>query len=157
VEVAGPVASLRVRTAGGTVVLRGVRGDLSVTTVSGAILIGGARVARARLETVSGEIAWKGAIERGGTLDAQTHSGDIELRLPPAIGADLELSAPAGGISSEFTLRGKPGAGGTLRTSIGDGGAAITARTFRGRISLVKQPEVDPNPAAPGGISGTSQ
>jgi DUF4097 and DUF4098 domain-containing protein YvlB len=128
-----------------------------VTTVSGPILIGGARISRARLETVSGEIAWKGAIERGGTLDAQTHSGNIELRLPPALGADLELSAPAGGITSEFTLKGKPGAGGTLRTTMGDGGAAITARTFRGRISLIKQPEVDPNPAAPGGISGTSR
>ena len=66
-------------------------------------------------------------------------------------------SAPAGGITSEFTLRGKPGPSGTLRTSIGDGGAAITARTFRGQISLVKQPEVDVNPAAPGGISGTSR
>jgi hypothetical protein len=78
VEVAGPATSIRVRTAGGTVVLRGIRGDLSVTTVSGAILIGGARVTRARLETVSGEIAWKGAIERGGSLDTQTHSGNIE-------------------------------------------------------------------------------
>ncbi len=157
VEVAGPVSSLRVRTAGGTVVLRGVRGDLTATTVSGAILIGGAHIARARLETVSGEIAWKGGIERGGTLDAQTHSGNIELRLPPTLGADLELAAPAGNIASEFKLAGKPGPGGVLRTTIGDGGAAITARTFRGRISLVKQPEVDPNPAAPGGISGTSR
>jgi hypothetical protein len=157
VEVVGPAASVRIRTAGGTVVLRGIRGDLTVTTVSGAILIGGARIARARLETVSGEIAWKGAIERGGILDAQTHSGNIELRLPPALGADLELSAPAGNIASEFKLPGKPGPSGTLRTSIGDGGAAITARTFRGRISLLKQPEVDINPAAPGGISGTSR
>ena len=88
---------------------------------------------------------------------AQTHSGNIELRLPPTLGADLELSAPAGGMKSEFTLRGKPGPSGTLRTTIGDGGAAITARTFRGQISLVKQPEVVVNPAAPGGISGTSR
>ena len=108
VEVAGPVTSLRVRTAGGTVVLRGTRGGLTVTTVSGAILVGGARTSRARLETVSGEIAWKGAIERGGSLDTQTHSGNIELRLPPALGADLELSAPAGNISSEFTLKASP-------------------------------------------------
>jgi len=42
-------------------------------------------------------------------------------------------------------------AGGTLRTSIGDWGAAITARTFRGQITLVKQPPVDAKPAAPGG------
>jgi DUF4097 and DUF4098 domain-containing protein YvlB len=104
------------------VVLRGTRGDLTVTTVSGAILVGGARTSRARLETVSGEIAWKGAIERGGSLDTQTHSGNIELRLPPTLGADLELSAPAGNISSEFTLKGKPAPSGTLRTSIGDGG-----------------------------------
>ncbi len=155
VEVAGAAPSLRIRTAGGTVVLRGVRGDVNVSTVSGPILIGGARLDRARFETVSGEISYKGSITPGGTLDAQTHSGNIELRLPPTLGADLDLSAPAGGIRSEFTL--PSAARGSVRTSIGDGGAAITARTFSGHISLVKQPEVDPNPAAPGGISGTSR
>jgi hypothetical protein len=155
VEVVGAAASVRVRTAGGGVVLRGVRGDVSVSTVGGSIVLGGARVDRARFETVSGEISYKGSITAGGTLDAQTHSGNIELRLPPTLGADLDLSAPAGGIQSEFPLRGI--AKGSVRTTIGDGGAAITARTFSGRISLVKQPEVDPNLTTTGGISGTSR
>lgn len=135
---------------------RGIRGDITITTISGPILIGGARILRGRLETVSGEISWKGAIEAGGVLEAQTHSGDIELRLPRNRGRPRALR-PSRGIHSEFALRGKPSASGTLRTTIGDGGAAIIARTFRGRSSLVKQPEVDPNLSTPAGISGMSR
>jgi hypothetical protein len=156
VEIVGTAASTRVRTASGAITLRGLTGDLLATSVSGAIRIGGARVTQARLETVSGEISWKGAIAHGGVLQAQTMSGDIELRLPPGLGADLELTAPSGGITSEWSLV-RPAGRGTVRSSIGDGGAAVIARTFKGRISLVKQPEVDINLSVPAGISDTNR
>lgn len=155
IEIVGLAASTRVRTASGAVTLRGLTGDLLVTTVSGAIRVGGAHVTQARLETVSGEISWKGSIAAGGVLEALSVSGDIELRLPPDLGADLTLTAPPGATSSEWSLV-RPATRGTIRTSIGDGGAAVIARTFKGRISLVKQPEPDINLTVPGGVSGTN-
>ncbi len=155
IEIVGLAASTRVRTASGAITLRGLTGDLLVSSVSGAIRIGGARITQARLETVTGEISWKGSIAEGGVLEAQSMSGDIELRLPPDLGADLTLTAPAGSVSSEWQLV-RPASKGTVRATIGDGGAAVIARTFKGRITLVKQPEPDINLTVPGGVSGTS-
>lgn len=152
VELVGPVAAAVVRTAGARVVVRGIRGDLEVATASGPVQVGAARVRRARLESVSGEVSFKGVVERAGSLEAQSHAGDVELRLPPELQATFELGAPAGGVASEF---------GGLRVDArkarfvtGDGAAAIVARSYKGRISVVRQPgaDVDLNPGGTGGI-----
>jgi hypothetical protein len=157
IEIVGPVASTRVRTASGAITLRGITGDLVASSVSGAIRVGGARVTEARLETVSGEISWKGSIAQAGGLEAQTMTGDIELRLPVELGADLQLAAPAGAVTSEWPLTRSAAKGAPIRTSIGDGGASVIARTFKGRISLVKQPEVEVNVSPAGGVSGSDR
>lgn len=157
IEVVGPVASTNVRTASGMITLRGVTGNLVASSVSGAIHVGGARVTEARIETSAGNVSWKGSIARGGGLEVQTMTGDIELRLPVVLGADLELAAPAGHVASEWPLPRLANPGPLLRASIGDGGASVIARTFKGRITLVKQPEVEVNPGAAAGISGSSR
>lgn len=157
IEIVGPVASTSVRTASGAITLRGSTGDLVASSVSGAIRIGGARVTEARLETVSGEISWKGSIAQAGGLEVQTMTGDIELRLPVELGADLELTAPPGAVTSEWPLTRPAAKGAPIRTSIGDGGASVIARTFKGKISLVKQPEVEVNLSPATGISGSNR
>jgi len=141
IEVAGAPASVRLRSGGGTIIVRGARGDLTVSTVSGTISVGGGAITRARLESTAGAIDYKGSVAPGGSLEVQTHSGDVTLRLPPATGADVELGTVAGAVSSEFgpvppaTAKGRP-----RRVTLGDGSAAITVRTFTGAIALVKQP-----------------
>lgn len=149
VEIVGSHASVEVRTPDGTVVVRGVRGELLVTTTSGEIFVGAARVRRARLESVSGAVSFKGVVERAGTLEAQSHAGDVELRVPPDVAATFELAAPSGRVRSEF---GDGGA--TRRFTTGDGGASIVARSFKGRVSVVKQPgaDVDLNASGAAGI-----
>jgi DUF4097 and DUF4098 domain-containing protein YvlB len=132
------------------VVVRGVRGELYVTTTSGDIAVGAARVRRARLESVSGAVSFKGVVERAGTLEAQSHAGDVELRVPPDVAATFELAAPGGTIRSEFGS----GTGTSRRFTTGDGGASLVARSFKGNVSVVRQPgaDVDLNAAAAGGI-----
>ncbi|MFL5505350.1 MAG: DUF4097 family beta strand repeat-containing protein [Gemmatimonadales bacterium] len=150
VEIVGPHASVEVRTPDGTVVVRGVRGELQVTTTSGEIFVGAARVRRARLESVSGAVSFKGVVDRAGTLEAQSHSGDVELRVPPDVAATFELAAPTGTVRSEFDS----GSGTSRRFSTGDGGASIVARSFKGQVSVVKQPgaDVDLNASGASGI-----
>jgi hypothetical protein len=150
VEIVGPHASVEVRTPDGTVVVRGVRGELQVTTTSGEIFVGAARVRRARLESVSGAVSFKGVVDRAGTLEAQSHSGDVELRVPPDVAATFELAAPTGTVQSEFGS----GSGTSRRFSTGDGGASIVARSFKGQVSVVKQPgaDVDLNASGATGI-----
>jgi DUF4097 and DUF4098 domain-containing protein YvlB len=146
VEVVGPAARVAVRTGGGTALVRGVRGALDVATVSGEIAVGAARVTTARLASVSGAVSFKGVVEPGGTLEATSFSGDVELRLPPELAATFELRAPPGRLTSEF------GAGAKVVTR--GGGAWIVAATQKGALALRRQPgaDVDLNAGGAGGI-----
>ncbi len=130
----------RARTASGTIVVRGVIRDLDASTVSGPLLVGmeGA-VSRARLETVSSEIAFKGDLQQDGKLIAETHGGDVELRLPVRLGAAYHLVSYGGGLVNDLVpaseVRAGPGKGEwTFRT--GDGRATVEVRTFKGMVTL---------------------
>ena len=140
VELALESATGRARTASGTIVVRGVIRDLDASSVSGPLLIGmEGPIARARLETVASEVAFKGDFEPDGRLWAETHGGDIELRLPVRLGAAFHLVSYGGGVLNELvpptSLRPGPGRGEwTFQT--GDGRATVDVRTFKGRVVL---------------------
>ena len=140
VELALDSPAGRVRTASGTIVVRGIIRDLDAASVSGPLLIGmeGA-VGRVRLETVSSEIAFKGDLEPEGHLEAETHGGDIELRLPPRLGATWQLVSYMAPPVNELLAAGllRPGARkGEWTARTGDGRASIGVRTFKGRVVL---------------------
>jgi hypothetical protein len=140
VELALESATGSARTASGTIVVRGIIRELDASTVSGPLLVGmEGTIARARLETVSSEIAFKGDLEPDGRLVAETHGGDVELRLPVHLAAAFHLVSYGGGVTNELVppgaLRPGPGKGEwTFRT--GDGRATVDVRTFKGRVAL---------------------
>lgn len=154
IELVGASSEIDARTGTGRVLVRGVTGDLRASSVSGTLLVGGASLRRARLESVTGEISVKGSVQHGGKLEVFSHSGDVELRLPPTLGADIDVTAPSGHFSSEFAVKGRPTLKTPLTATLGDGGSSIVVRTFKGRVSLAQQPEPDPNLNPPTGISG---
>ncbi len=130
----------RLRTASGTIVARGVVRELYANSVSGPLLIGmeGA-VSRVSLESVSGEIAFKGDLDPEGVLRAETHGGDIELRLPPALPASFDIVAYGGGLVNELVPHDlpKPGARkGEWQFATGSGGASVMVLTFKGKVVL---------------------
>src|SRR5678809_557900 len=131
----------RLKGGAGTVTIRGARGDVTATTVGGAIVAMDGAVVRAHLETVSGTIAYDGSVDPRGTLEAVTHSGDVTLRLPPDIAAEFELESFDGSIAvgldgkgSEKPLKGKP-----VNFVTGDGGARVIVRSFKGEIRILKR------------------
>jgi hypothetical protein len=140
VELAFVGGVAKVRTASGTIVVRGVIQDLDASTVSGPLLVGmEGDVARIRLETVSSEIAFKGGLVPEGRLEAETHGGDIELRLPPALGAEYDLVSYGGGLRNELVPEGQVHQGprkGEYRIRTGDGRAQVNVRTFKGTVTL---------------------
>ncbi len=140
VELALVSASGRVRTASGTIVVRGVVRDLEASTISGPLLVGmEGTVARVSLQTVASEIAFKGDIEPDGRLHAETHGGDVELRLPARLGASYRLVSFGGQLINELVppsaVRPGPHKGEWTFTT-GDGRATVEVRTFKGRIAL---------------------
>ncbi|MGH7564484.1 MAG: DUF4097 family beta strand repeat-containing protein [Gemmatimonadota bacterium] len=136
VEASAP--SIRAKTAGGTISFRGRTDDLLLSTVSGSIdAAPEGPPLRGRLETVTGRILWQGGVERGGSLDFQTHSGTVDLSFPTGLDAEVSVSTVEGSISgkpgpaeaSEASLRGP-----TVDILVGAGGARIGIRTFSGDV-----------------------
>jgi hypothetical protein len=143
-SVYGPMSVVRLKGGGGTITLRGARGDLMATTVGGAILLTDAALRRAHLETVSGPVAYDGTVAARGTLEVITHSGDVTLRLPSEISAEFELSSFDGAIlygqSGTGKGKGEPAAqvGKPMSFTTGGGDARVTVRSFKGEIRVLK-------------------
>ena len=79
----------------------------------------------------------------GPWVEAQTVSGDVELRLPSTVGADFEVHTFSGDIRNEFGHEARRtseyGPGRELEFSNGDGSARVYVKTLSGEIRLLKR------------------
>lgn len=142
VTIEGSASWLRVKTATGDITLAGSGGeDVALTTVSGGIRVVSGRYERARLESVTGSVTFAGDLAPHATLDANTHSGPIELRLSKKTSADLDVASVAGTIENTLTGRpavaGREGRGQEIGLTLGGGGARVYLRSFKGHIRLL--------------------
>lgn len=135
---------VRAKSASGDVSLWGASRDATLSTVSGRVTVDGNATPRGvfergRFESVTGDITFRGGIERGADLRFDSHGGAVDITLPQR-GADLELTTISGAIRNEASsarpVAGRYGRGAELRTTVGDGGAAVSARTFKGGIII---------------------
>jgi putative adhesin len=133
VEITATAGWLKVKTADGRVLLQGAADDADVSTVSGPVVIEGGRYTRARFESVTGGIEFRGALPPDGDFSFETHSGPVTLRLDPEPDATVTVTTFGGDVRSAF---GAP-ASGALR--LGDGEATVAIRTFRGPIVLARR------------------
>jgi hypothetical protein len=141
VTVDGSPAWLRLKTATGNIVLAGNSEDAGLTTVSGSIRVTSGRFDRARIQSVTGPVEFAGDVAHGGSLDIDTHSGAIDLRVPTKIGADFDVATVAGSIENGLTQRaavpGREGRGQEIGFTAGGGGAHVYIRSFKANIRLL--------------------
>lgn len=95
---------VRMKGANGGIVIERAGGDVSVKTAKGDLRIG--EVAR-------------------GSVELQTHAGDVEVGIPEGTAAWLDVTTAAGALRNELEATGEPGAAGETvevraRTSLGD-------------------------------------
>lgn len=151
VEVAGGTGRTRVKTVSGAILLRGASEDLGASTLSGSIVVraagwqrGGTGVQRGKFESVTGDIRFEGDLGRGGTVELESQSGTITLRVPAAVVADFDLLTIGGTITNSLTgatpERRAAGVGQELRFATGAGGAQVTVRSFKGPIVVEPKP-----------------
>jgi hypothetical protein len=140
ITVNGRADWLRAKSAGGGITISGGGDDVGITSVSGDVVLRGGVVSRARVETVTGNVTAAMGIERGGQLTIDSHSGSIELWVPPKQGSDIEVATVNGTVTNQLTAaRPMPGVGARgqeLGTSVAGGGRSITIRTFKGPVLL---------------------
>jgi DUF4097 and DUF4098 domain-containing protein YvlB len=107
--------------------------------VSGNIAIAAGSVTDVEIETVAGQVSFQGS-PSGGSLDIETHSGNVEVRLPAGLGGRFELESFSGRIDNAFgppaqrTSRYEPGT--SVEFTTGSGGADVSIETFSGNITL---------------------
>lgn len=121
-------------------------GELSVETVSGTIAVRQSRLRDLDANAVSGDVSYEGSLTSTGRYRLNTHSGEVLLRLPADVGAELTLETFNGSIESDFPLTMQPGETGTWRRgrrmefTLGNGGARVSAGAFSGNITIRRSP-----------------
>ena len=140
VHVDGSPEWVRAKTATGDIVFTGGSGDLSLSTVSGAITLGGGKVERAKLESVTGPVNFSGDVVTQGSLDVNTHSGDIDIAVSRKSSAEFDVASMTGTIDNALTGRpavpGREGRGQEIGLRTGAGESRIYVRTFKGNVKL---------------------
>jgi len=140
IHIVGSPPWVRAKSASGTVTFQGSSADASFSTVSGPVKIVGGVFERAKFETVTGDIAYSGTFERGGAFDFDTHSGAIDIAIPPKASASFSVVSIAGKIANNLSrtspIAGRFGRGQELTMDAGTGGPSVSVRTFKGPITL---------------------
>ncbi len=140
IHVIGSPAWMRAKSASGAITLRGSSSDAAFSTVSGPIRIDGGSFERTKIETVTGNIAFNGMLDRSGAFDFDTHSGTVDIVIPPKVDADVSVVTISGNITNNISksrpVSGKFGRGTELHFEAGNGGAKVSVRTFKGAVTL---------------------
>ena len=141
ITISGSPAWVRAKSASGDVTFMGSTSDITASTVSGKVEITGKQFEKAKFETVTGAIRFRGVFERGGLATFDSHSGSIEIGMPINAGADIDAVSIAGSISNKLSSKqpvpGRYGRGAELGTSVGEGGTRLVVRSFKGPVLFV--------------------
>jgi DUF4097 and DUF4098 domain-containing protein YvlB len=111
--------------------------ELSVDTGSGEVRISGVTAPRVSLQTGSGGIT--ADLRRDvASLSVETGSGDIAIRAPATLGAEVEIETSSGDIETDFPLLVTRQSRDHMVGTIGDGKGTIAIETGSGGIKLMK-------------------
>lgn len=140
IEVAADALEAAVRGGSGSIVVRGSVGTAVATTVSGPLLIGlTGPLRQGRFESLSGDVSYKGPLVADGTLELQSHSGNLELRMSPTLGATYDIDTYGGSIKDLLSSKAPRTLTGSASFAVGDGKARVIVRNFKGTVTLKRQ------------------
>jgi hypothetical protein len=136
----------RFKTASGAIRLNGTITELTAATVSGDINASLESFGRARLESVEGQIRYFGAIIPQAVFEVINHAGSITLIIPPTTAADFAFNLYDADLVDEFGIKKRWMMSNKVKSKdmtfgIGDRPTArVTIRSFKGSVSIRKQP-----------------
>jgi lia operon protein LiaG len=130
--------SISIETGSGQVTGSDVRSNqLSINTGSGDIQVSSLNAPQVNLETGSGAVTADMSGELW-NLSVETGSGDVTLKAPPTLGAEVDIETSSGDIETDFEVSVTRHARDHMTGRIGDGRGKIDIETGSGGIKLVK-------------------
>lgn len=140
IKVANVAGSVKVSTASGNVLVSNVAGEVNASTASGEMSVrevAGTVSASTASGNVEVEIA---RLEGAENMKFSSASGDVNVRLPSSLDAEVTMSTASGQIKTNFPLEvreDKYGAGSRAQGRLGSGARLLRISTASGNVSLM--------------------
>jgi DUF4097 and DUF4098 domain-containing protein YvlB len=127
-SVSGDISAAQIK---GSIQAETVSGNLNMTEVSEANVV--------RVKALSGEVIYRGKINREGSYSLKSFSGGIQMILPPDSAFDFEAETNSGDITTDFEIKvtGKVSPK-EMSGVVNGGGATVKVSSFSGDIKLKK-------------------
>jgi hypothetical protein len=141
VEVTGVSGDLRAKSVSGDVTVKGVTGAVNATSVSGNVRVGennGAVSGKSTSGNVEVEIM---QLAGAGDMEFASVSGNVRVKLPANLDADVRMSTLSGGLKTDFPLNieePERGPGRRATGRIGSGSRNLKLTTTSGSVSLLR-------------------
>ena len=131
---------VRVMGGEGDATIRGAIDDLGASTVAGRLTVELSSATRTRLETMTGHLTARVAVQPNGNMELDSHAGTVELILDAQARVDVDATTVAGQINNQFDKRrpqpGRGGKGATFSFATDPAGARVVVRTYKGTILI---------------------
>ncbi|HZI57285.1 MAG TPA: DUF4097 family beta strand repeat-containing protein [Verrucomicrobiae bacterium] len=118
---------------------------VDLQSAGGAILLNNVTGQRVTAGTTSGNIEYHGDCSGGGDYILTTHSGAIDVTLPPTASVDLTARSTTGPVENAFPLQDKPHnsfvprQGRSFAGTSNSGSSSVELQSFSGKIRVKKQ------------------
>jgi DUF4097 and DUF4098 domain-containing protein YvlB len=139
----GSAREVRMESVSGSVEMRGDAETVEAETVSGQAWIeSGTPLRFLQIGSVSGGVRFEGGLAPSGRIDAESHSGTVEIRLTAGSGAEFDFSTFSGSVIADLPNRQDEvrsdgrGPGRSLRFSTGSGAGRVRASSFSGSVRI---------------------
>lgn len=134
-------ANLQVNTASGEVTVTNSRGDIRANSASGDVLVRNV-AGQVKANTASGNVEVEIAkLEGNDDMSFNSASGDVRVKMPSDLDADVSMSTVSGKINTDFPIEVKEhkyGPGSSASGRLGNGTRRVRLATASGDLSLTR-------------------
>lgn len=142
VEVTGVTGDLTAKSVSGEVTVNDVSGSLHISSVSGSVRVGkveGTASAKSTSGDVSVDVI---SLEGAESMEFGSVSGDVRVKLPGNLDADVQMSTMSGDLKTDFPLtieEAKRGSGRKASGRLGSGSRILKLSSVSGDLSLLRK------------------
>ncbi|MFH1573354.1 MAG: DUF4097 family beta strand repeat-containing protein, partial [Acidobacteriota bacterium] len=139
VELTDVAGEIRAKSASGNLTLRQVEGTIHASTASGDVLVEQA-IGEVKASTASGNVDVELIeVQGGGEMAFSSASGDVTVRAPARLDADVRMSTASGSLKTDFplTIEEEEGHGKKAYGRLGSGVRPLKLSTASGDVRLL--------------------
>jgi DUF4097 and DUF4098 domain-containing protein YvlB len=142
IEVESVQGNLKASTASGDVTIKNASGSIKANSASGEVRVTDV-AGEVNASTASGDVEVTiTRLEGTGNMSFSSASGDVNVRMPSNLDADVSLSTVSGNVKTDFPIeveKDRWGAGSRAKGKLGNGTRMVRLSSASGDVSLMRQ------------------